>query len=300
MESRCVMDLEKLKSRKKELGYTNQKISEETGIPLGTIQKIYAGVTKTPRWDKVEAIEALLFGTSGSTGGYTAVKNTGGYTSCLSEPGNDYVSQAVRTESGKSGAGPDERDPSAGSDPMQGHYTIEDYLKLPDERRVELIDGFIYDMSSPSNLHQAVLGELHIQFYACAEKHPECELFFAPSDVKLGKNGKTVVQPDLYIICGRDEDKMKQMSEAPDFALEIVSASSRAHDMFRKLNKYRFSGVREYWIVDPQRQEIIVYDLEHDRKPETYDFTATINVGISNGSCSIDFQKVLQKVQKYI
>ena len=258
------MDLEKLKARKQELGYTNKKISEETGIALGTVQKIFAGVTKTPRWDKIEAIEALL---GGRSAGEYAV---------------------------------DDRDPSGGTDPKQGNYTIEDYFKLPDERRVELIDGFIYDMASPSLLHQAVLGELHIQFYACAEKHPECELFFAPSDVKLGKNGKTIVQPDIYIVCGRDEEKIKQMVELPDFALEVVSPSSRSHDMFRKLNKYRFSGIREYWIVDPQRQEIIVYDLEHEAKPETYDFTAKVPVGISGRECVIDFQRIRQKVERYM
>ena len=111
------MDLEKLKARKQELGYTNKKISEETGIALGTVQKIFAGVTKTPRWDKIEAIEALL---GGRSAGEYAV---------------------------------DDRDPSGGTDPKQGNYTIEDYFKLPDERRVELIDGFIYDMASPSLLH---------------------------------------------------------------------------------------------------------------------------------------------------
>ena len=270
------MDLERLKSQKRELGYTNKKISEETGIPLGTVQKICAGTTKTPRWDKVQAIEALL-----------------------ADRRIMYGPRSSRNVKPAVNAGADERDPSAGADPMQGYYTMEDYLNLPDDRRVELIDGFLYDMASPSNLHQAVLGELYIQFYSCAEKHPGCELFLSPSDVRLGKNGKTIVQPDLYIICGRDEKALKQMSETPDFVLEIVSPQSRAHDMFRKLNKYRFSGVREYWIVDPQKLEIIVYDLEHDLKPETYDFTAKIPLGISDGSCRIDFQKVFQKVEKY-
>lgn len=277
-----MMTIAEMKKRKKELGYTNKKIAEETGIPLGTIQKIFAGVTRSPRWEKMQALEFLLSEKGDQASGSEAAPV------CLREE----IAYEWRLS--------DDRDPSGGADPRQGHYTVEDYLAMPEERRVELIDGFIYDMAAPSLLHQAILRELAVQFYRCVEDHPECEMFFAPTDVRLGKNGRTVVQPDLFIICGRREPDGSILNETPDFIIEILSVSNPEHDKFRKLNRYRFAGVREYWIIDPQNLRITVYDLEHDMDPERYVFEDTVPVGISGGSCSIDFQRIREKVERYL
>ena len=181
----------------------------------------------------------------------------------------------------------------------QGHYTIEDYYALPEERRVELIDGWIYDMAAPSMVHQLILGELHLQLAPCIEKHPGCHIFFAPFDVRLDNDDYTMVQPDLAIICGNDGLTRQRMNGAPDFIIEILSPSSRAHDMFRKLNKYQAAGVREYWIVDPEKQKIIVYDLEHEELPATYNFSDKIPVLISQGTCSVDFARINEKLKSF-
>jgi Uma2 family endonuclease len=131
------------------------------------------------------------------------------------------------------------------------------------------------------------------------ENHPDCELFFAPSDVQLGNNKRTVVQPDLFVFCGREIQQIDMLREAPDFIIEVVSPSNPEHDKFRKLNKYRFAGVREYWIVDPQTRKVTVYHLEQDLEPEVYGFTDSIPVGISEGSCRIDFADITKRVKKY-
>ena len=277
-----MMTIAEMKKRKKELGYTNKKIAEETGIPLGTIQKIFAGVTGSPRWEKMQALESLLSEKSDQAG-------------C-----SETAPVCLREEIAYEWSMPDDRDPAGGADSRQGRYTVEDYLAMPEDRRVELIDGFIYDMAAPSLLHQAILRELTVQFYRCVEDHPECEMFFAPTDVLLGKNGRTVVQPDLFIICERKEPDSSMLNETPDFIIEILSPSNPEHDRFRKLNRYRFAGVREYWIIDPQNLRITVYDLEHDMDPERYVFEDTVPVGISGGSCSIDFQRIREKVERYL
>ena len=280
-----MMTIEEMKKQKKKLGYTNKKIAEETGIPLGTVQKIFAGVTRSPRWDKLQALERLLKEEDPQS---------------VSVPDQrQEVPSMVHEEITYAWAQPDDRDPSGGKDPRQGTYTVDDYMSLPDDRRVELIDGFLYDMASPSLLHQAILRELVMQFYRCMEDHPDCELFFAPSDVQLGKNRRTVVQPDLYVFCGRELRHNDMLREAPDFIIEVVSPANPEHDKFRKLNKYRFAGVREYWIVDPQSRKITVYRLEQDLDPEVYGFTDTVVVGISEGSCRIDFADITKRVKKY-
>ena len=279
------MTLQEMRERKKSLGYTNEMIAEKTGVPLGTVQKIFAGITKAPRWDTMRAIESLLTEKEDrqawiegllreiKTSSYTVLHRT----DLLHE-------EAVRY----------------GEDPKQGHYTIEDYYKLPDDRRVELIDGYIYDMASALPVHQAILGELFVRLYACVENHPECELFIAPSDVRIDNDDNTVVQPDLYIFCNRRENSKKIISGAPGFITEILSPSSRYNDLFRKLNKYRNAGVREYWIVDPEHLKVTVYDLEHDALPETYTFSDTVPVGISEGTCRIDFSGIYERVKRYL
>ena len=165
---------------------------------------------------------------------------------------------------------------------------------------MELIDGVIYDMSCPLRVHQAILGQLHLQLAPCVEEHPECELFFAPADVRLDNDNRTMVQPDLYIVCGKEETDKRRLNGAPDFVIEILSPSNRAHDMIRKLNKYHNAGVREYWIVDPEKLRVMVYDFTEDIYVKLYSFEDTIPVLISQGECSVDFRKILEKVRKYL
>ncbi|MDO4804002.1 MAG: Uma2 family endonuclease [Lachnospiraceae bacterium] len=185
-------------------------------------------------------------------------------------------------------------------DARQGSYTIEDYYALPEERRVELIDGWIYDMASPSWAHQIILGQLYLQIAPCVENHPECLLLFAPSDVRLDNDQWTMVQPDLFITCNNKDNDHRRTNGAPDFIIEILSPSNRYHDTFRKLNKYRNARVREYWIVDPEKLTITVYDLEHDQQPVTYAFTDTVPIGISKGECSVDFARIYEKVSRHL
>ena len=55
----------------------------------------------------------------------------------------------------------------------QGEYTLEDYYALPDERRVELIDGVVYDMSSPTSVHQILAAEIWQQIKSYINKREE-------------------------------------------------------------------------------------------------------------------------------
>jgi len=182
----------------------------------------------------------------------------------------------------------------------QGKYTINDYYAIPEDRRVELIDGWIYDMGAPTNLHQLLIGELYLQLAPCAAEHPGCEIFFAPCDVRLNNDDLTVVQPDLLIVCkGQDQD-VRRINGAPDFIVEVLSPSSRYHDMFRKLNIYKDAGVREYWIIDPDKQKTTVYRFEEDTLPETYTFSDQVELGISEGRCTVDFTKVYARISRYL
>jgi Uma2 family endonuclease len=181
-----------------------------------------------------------------------------------------------------------------------GEYTLDDYYALPDERRVELIDGVFYDMSAPAVIHQKILGELHILFRECTDAHEgRCEVYLSPCDVRLDMDNKTMVQPDLLVICRSYDLDAKRFEGAPDLVLEILSPSTRSKDMLLKLYKYQNAGVKEYWIVDPDHETVLVYDFREDNfYPEKYDFDSVIPIHISDGQCSIDFSRVNRALKK--
>ncbi len=168
-------------------------------------------------------------------------------------------------------------------------YTMEKIYALPDGERAELIDGHIYYMAPPSTKHQRLLNYIitEINLYI-RESDGDCEVFPAPFAVFLEGNDKNYVEPDISVVCDRDKITDKGCNGAPDWVIEIVSPSSRKMDYFKKLFKYRTSGVREYWVVDAEKELVTVYDFVHDDMEE-YSFGADVPVGIYEG-CSIKVQ----------
>lgn len=260
------MTVQELKNRKKELGYSNGEVSRLSGVPLGTVIKVFSGATKTPRSRTLQALETAL-----------APQNEQKYSSNASHP------LMVRETAGQYG----------NTAEQAVRHTIEDYYRLPDDVRCELIDGVFYDLAAPSYNHQFILVELAGQFRECQKNHPgECRVVFAPCDVQLDRDIYTMVQPDLMVICDREKIRESVCYGAPDLTLEIMSPSSRGHDSVRKLNKYRSAGVREYWLVDPENRTVIVYSFEDGDHFQIYSFADRIPVGISGGTCEIDFAEV--------
>ena len=157
-------------------------------------------------------------------------------------------------------------------------------------------------MAAPSYLHQAILIQLLRLFSDCAEQHDmPCEVFIAPCDVRLDKDNYTMVQPDLLVICGKqDYLHMKRLEGAPDLAVEILSPSTRSKDMILKLYKYEKAGVREYWIVDPEQRTVTVHFFDTDHyDPIRYSFHDQIPVQISKGKCFIDFSRIAERLARY-
>lgn len=178
----------------------------------------------------------------------------------------------------------------------QGEYTTDDYFSLPDEYRVELIDGVIYDMASPTLEHQILGDEIRteISLYIRSKKG-RCIAVTSPVDVQLDKDDKTIVQPDVMVICNRDILRKERVYGAPEFVVEVLSPSTRKKDIFIKLNKYRRAGVKEYWMVDSKNNQIIVYQFEKDNQPVIYPLESKVPVGIFNGECEIDFIEILER-----
>ena len=267
------MTIEEMRQRKRELGYTNQMIAERSGIPLSTVQKVFAGATSSPRRETIEALGRALEKDKSAV--YEDPVTSDRMVNETSEAYN------VNAEDGNS------------SEAENRLYTLEDYLRLPDDQRVELIDGVFYDMAAPTTIHQGVAGFLHKKFldFVMENKGP-CFPFISPVDVQLDCDDKTVVQPDILVVCDRTKYKNGRVFGAPDLVVEVLSPSTRRKDMQLKMYKYAGAGVREYWMVDSEKKLVVQYDLEHLEIPAIYNFQSVIPVLIWDGACTIDLREM--------
>lgn len=264
------MTIEEMKKIKKDKGFSYAQIAERSGVPLGTVQKIFGGSTESPRYSTLQALEEFFLSESEAE----VIPNL----VC-----EDLPYQTIREK-------------------KQGEYTIEDYYALPDDQRVELIDGVIYDMSAPSFVHQDILSEIFAQIIQyIRSKKGNCKPLMSALDVRVDCTDKTMVQPDIVIICDKSKDKIRRwgIMGAPDFVLEVLSPSTRRKDMTIKVGKYAESNVREYWILDPDKRKLIVYDLEHEEIPVIYDLHGKAPVNIFNGELEIDLDAIDELIQDY-
>lgn len=170
-------------------------------------------------------------------------------------------------------------------------YTIEDIYALPEGERAELIDGHIYYMAPPNTMHQRISSILSRKIGNYIDSNRgKCEVFAAPFAVYLDEKTNTYVEPDVSVICDPDKLDDRGCKGAPDWIIEIVSPASRRMDYYTKLFKYRTAGVREYWIVDPVKKLVMVYDFENE-DTEQYTFQDSIKVGIYE-ELRIDFAEM--------
>ena len=152
---------------------------------------------------------------------------------------------------------------------MNGFYSYLDYLSWKFEERVELIKGKIFPMGAPTKRHQIISRRFTGYMFLLFEQSP-CEYFAAPFDVRLYDNQKpkkhdkefnTVVQPDLCIVCDAKKLDEKGCFGAPDLMVEILSPGNSTKEMQTKKRLYEENGVKEYWVVDFDREQVIRFVL---------------------------------------
>ena len=164
--------------------------------------------------------------------------------------------------------------------PQEKTYTIDDIYALPEGTRAELIDGQIYSMAPPSRRHQEIVGTLYRKIADYIDSRSgSCKAYIAPFAVFLNENDKNYVEPDISIVCDKSKLNDRGCTGAPDWIIEVVSPSSRPMDYMTKLFKYRSAGVREYWIVDPEKNRILVYDFDREETGD-YTFSDSVRAGI--------------------
>ena len=255
------MTIEEMIEQKNELGYSYEQIAELSGVPLSTVQKVLGGITKSPRYETKLALGKVLQPKE-------ALR--------ISETAHAYGAK------------------------RQGEYTIDDYYELPDEIRAELIDGVLYDMAAPALVHQAIVTQISVMLANYIKKKGgKCIALGAAIDTQLDCDKRTMVLPDVMVMCDRDKLRKNKLFGAPDFVAEVLSPSTKQKDRGIKLNKYMAAGVREYWIVDPDKKHITVYtpSEEWDYEIEMYTFEMKVPVAIFNNECVIDFYEIYEYIE---
>jgi Uma2 family endonuclease len=186
---------------------------------------------------------------------------------------------------------------------LNKRYSYADYLTWLDDVRRELFNGVIKLMPpAPSSKHQEISFNLSgiLRNFIIKKK---CKGFAAPSDVRFPTNKKgtadhqiyTVLQPDLYIVCDLSKIDDRGCLGAPDMVIEIVSAKSSKRDTKDKFEIYQEHGVREYWIVNPNDENVTVFVLDDQSKFQFVGMYAgddKIPVNIFNGELKIDLTEV--------
>lgn len=216
-----IMTIEQMKNIKEERGYSMSQLSEYSGVPLGTLQKIFSGETKNPRKSTIAAIEKVLFG----------------------------------------------------------------------EESVYQGKAYTYHMESKG------ISADHIREYI-QKNQGDCIPVFAPSDVQLDCDNKTMVQPDVMIICAPKKIHHFGVFGAPDFVLEVLSPSTRKKDLTIKLSKYINAGVREYWIIDPEKKILITYDFAEEGMPCIYPLKGEVGLAIYEEKLKINLTKIAEIIEK--
>lgn len=251
---------ESLKKKKEELGLTTERLSQLSGVPVGTINKILNGETRSPRYDTLKALESVLF------------------------PSNPYPNMLC-----------DSASPMFSKQP--GEYTIEDYRALPDDVRAELIDGVFIFLEAPTFGHQHIISSLLFELTLfIRSNNGNCLALTSPLDIQLDCDDKTVVQPDIIVSCDKNKRTEHGIYGAPDMCIEVISPSTRKRDYGIKMTKYMEAGVREYWIVDLKRETVVCYYFEEEDYPVMYTFQDKVPVRIFGGGLEIDFESIKERM----
>lgn len=179
--------------------------------------------------------------------------------------------------------------------PKDHKYTADEFLKMTfddSSERYELLNGEILSQAAPSEIHQIIVmrASNKIDNFILSNKG-KCQVMIAPFDVVL--DDFNIVQPDVIVICDESKRDGKRCNGAPDLIIEVTS-SNYGRDYVDKLEIYRRAGVREYWIVDPLYERVMVYFFEKSDFPNIYTFDSAVPVNIYDGKLNINFKDMLQ------
>lgn len=142
--------------------------------------------------------------------------------------------------------------------PPGGEWTVDMLDQLPDDNlKYELLDGVLLVSPAPIPRHQRAIVRLCVLLDgACPADH---EVFVSPLDWR--PDDRTSLEPDLLVVA-KERIGEKNIQQNPALVVEVLSSSSRRYDRLLKFGRYAEAGIPQYWIVDPAKPSVEVYDLD--------------------------------------
>jgi len=162
--------------------------------------------------------------------------------------------------------------------PLQGHWSVEDYLELPGARLIEYNNGFLEVLPRPTMAHQFIALYLYEMLKKFVKANQLGWVLVAPIPVRLGP--RLYREPDVFFLSAdRPERRAGNYPDGADLVMEIVSGGreDRRRDLVIKREEYAAAGVAEHWIVDPDEAAITVLRLDGDRYVEYGRFTSDMD-----------------------
>lgn len=297
------MKIDEIRQRKKKLKLTTYQLALLADLPQGTVSKILTGETKNPSYLTIEKIDETLQQEEMKARLEAYITAMQKYFSEHPEDEDNQkkFEEIYRSENNLNDAPipfavPKDDDTSIyGNLALQDNkITVSQLHKMGESRELQLIDGSVIISEMAGVSHQRMVKKLGRAISDFIDdnngNNGKCEVFDLGVNVYLNEDEYTLVIPDITVICNPGQIDEKGIQGAPDWVIEVVSPSSRQVDYHKKLYKYMDAGVREYWIVDLDRQMVSVCINGEPMQVTIYAFEDTIPVFIYDGKLSVDMQ----------
>lgn len=287
------MDINELKALKKQLKLTTNDIAYMAELPYSTVSKIFTGETQNPQYLTLEKINAVLQKEAQKA----RIAAYIGYMKKFFEdhPEAEYDTREyhkyLRQKYGVSPSSDSSDAPSTeGSLAKQVPLalSVSEYFSLETDRTVELIDGQLIYNDLPTMAHQKVVEGLGFAIKSfIKDNNGKCASYSCGINLQLDEEDNSILAPDIVVVCDQSKETDFGILGAPDWIIEVTSPSTRKKDYRQKLSKYMEHGVREYWVIDMQKEIVATYINEMPVVTGIYKFSDAIPVFIYDGKLTI-------------
>jgi Uma2 family endonuclease/transcriptional regulator with XRE-family HTH domain len=297
------MDAKELKARKKALKLTTAQLAYLAELPVSTVSKIMTGETKSPSYVTIEKIGRALAHEEMLARVRAYADELLAY---VREHPDEQVDQ-IRFEKEYRKRHKLDNAPLPYAKPVEegaifdgslalsgdGRVTTQILSDIGEDRRIELIDGHLIINEMPGLAHQMLVQNLGKIIDRFIEKNKgKCLVFSVGVNVRLDEDDYTVVIPDITVLCDRSKMEEKGIAGAPDWVIEVISPSTRSLDYKTKMLKYMNAGVREYWIIDLEKSEVVTYIEGEPMMVYVYKFSDEVPVYIYDGKLKIKLEEI--------
>lgn len=299
------MDASDFKRRKKALKLTTAEVARMAELPVSTVSKIMTGETKNPSYITMEKIDKVLLHEE-------MLLRIRKYKEALEEYIRNHPEEVVDQRTFEKEyrrknhlndaplpyAVPTSVAEAEGSlaKKKPERVSIEEYYAINEgyeDKKTELLDGHLIFNEAPGVQHQTIVqtaGAAIHQFIK--ERNGDCRVFYVGINVQLEEDDFTLLIPDIAVVCNPEMIRKDRIFGPPDLVVEVVSQYTRRRDYGIKMHKYMSAGVREYWIVDPEKEKVTVYLEGEPMMAYVYEISEDIPVSIYDGKLKLNFGSI--------